>query len=73
MIIDYKMPDMNGIELIKWTKTFLRSEGVAEEDFPRFAFRAQQFWELLTPEKVNEIFDLGIKREDVLERITKSK
>jgi CheY-like chemotaxis protein len=46
IILDYKMPGMNGIELIKWIKFYLNSKGVAPEDMPKFAFRAQQFWEL---------------------------
>jgi hypothetical protein len=34
------MPGMNGIELIKWTRDYLKSKGVKPEDFPKFAFRA---------------------------------
>lgn len=40
VIIDYLMPGMNGIELIKWTKEYLSSKGVVPEEFPKFAFRA---------------------------------
>ena len=64
------MPGMNGIELIKWTREFLDSKGVEMEEMPKFAFRAQQFWEL-SPGTIQEIFDLGIKSEDVIEKVTK--
>jgi hypothetical protein len=37
---------------------------------PHFAFRAQQFWEL-APEQIKEIFDLGVKSEDVIEKLLK--
>ena len=37
---------------------------------PHFAFRAQQFWEL-PPDQIREIFDLGVKSEDVIEKVVK--
>ena len=41
IIIDYKMPGMDGVELIKWTRDYLKKKRVAPEDMPHFAFRAQ--------------------------------
>lgn len=64
------MPGMNGVELIKWTKTFFSSKGVPDEELPRFAFRGQQFWDL-PPEKVREIFELGVKSRDIIEKVIK--
>ena len=72
IIIDYKMPGMNGIELINWTRNFLSHKKVSEEDMPRFAFRAQQFWDL-SPETIREIFDMGIKTEDIIEKVIDKK
>ena len=37
---------------------------------PHFAFRAQQFWEL-PPETIREVFDLGVKLEDIIEKVIK--
>jgi CheY-like chemotaxis protein len=70
IIIDFKMPGLNGIELINIVTKFLESKGVPTEDMPRFAFRAQQFWEL-SSDIIREIFDLGIKSEDIIEKVTK--
>jgi CheY-like chemotaxis protein len=41
IIIDYKMPGMDGVELIKWTREYLKKKRVEPEDMPHFAFRAQ--------------------------------
>ena len=60
MILDYKMPGMNGVELIKLTREYLTAQDVPPEEMPKFAFRAQQFFELPL-ETIEEIFDLGIK------------
>ena len=40
IVLDYKMPGLNGVELIKWTKEYLSEQGVPPEDMPKFAFRA---------------------------------
>jgi CheY-like chemotaxis protein len=48
-IIDYRMPVMNATRLITETLQFMQENRVAVEDRPRFAFRADKFWEL-TPE-----------------------
>ena len=72
IIIDFKMPGMNGIELINWTRSFLSHKKVSEDDMPKFAFRAQQFYEL-SPETIRAIFDLGVKSEDVIEKIIDAK
>lgn len=61
---------MNGIELIKWTQKFLKGKGVSSEDMPVFAFRGQTFWDL-PPEKVREIFELGVKSRDIIEKVIK--
>lgn len=42
---------------------------MSDQEMPRFAFRAQQFYEL-PPEEVKRLQDLGIKTDDVLEKIT---
>lgn len=70
IIVDYKMPGLTGVELIKWTREYLRKKGTLPEDMPSFAFRAQQFWEL-PPDEIREVFDLGIKSEDVIEKVVK--
>ena len=70
VILDYKMPGMNGVELIKWAREYLTAKDVPPEEMPKFAFRAQQFWEL-SAQTIQEIFDLGIKSEDVIEKVTK--
>lgn len=59
---------MNGIDLIKWTRKYLADKGVDPEDMPLFTFRAQQMWEL-SPDIIQEIFDLGIKSADVFEKV----
>ena len=64
------MPGMDGVELIKWTRDYLKKKRVAPEDMPHFAFRAQQFWEL-PPDQIREVFDLGVKSEDVIEKLVK--
>ena len=64
------MPGLNGVELIKWTREYLKKKGVDPTEMPQFAFRAQQFWEL-SPESVSEVFSLGIKSEDVIEKMVK--
>ena len=64
------MPGMNGIELIKKITQFLEKNKVEKEDMPRFAFKAQQFWEL-PPETIKQVFELGIKQEDIIEKVTK--
>ena len=46
VIIDFKMPGMNGLELIRWTKDYFTNKGILEDQLPKFVFRAQQFWEL---------------------------
>jgi len=70
IVIDYKMPGMDGIELIKWTKEYMQKKRVEPANMPHFAFRAQQFWEL-PPEQIRKVFDLGIKSEDVIEKVVK--
>ena len=64
------MPDMNGIEVINWVRDYLRKKGVETEDLPRFAFRGEKFYELPS-ETIQQIFELGVKSEDVIEKIVK--
>jgi hypothetical protein len=64
------MPGMNGIEVINWVRDYLRNKGVEQDDMPRFAFRGQHFFEL-PPETIQQIFELGIKPEDVIEKMVK--
>lgn len=63
---------MNGVELIKWTRDFMSSHNVSEKDMPRFGFRAQQFWDL-PPQTIRDIFDLGVKSDDVIEKVIEVK
>lgn len=72
VILDYKLPGLLGDELITWTKTYLSEQGVGEDEMPHFAFRAQQFYSL-PPEKIKDIFDMGIKTDQILEKITRKK
>ena len=72
IIMDYKMPGMTGTELIKQVKRFLGGENVKDSKMPRFAFKAQLFWEL-PPETVREILDLGVKTEDVIDKFQNKK
>jgi len=69
VIIDYHMPGMNGIDVVKQTRDFLTSKGVQPDEMPRFAFRAQQFWDL-PPESVREILKHGFKMDDIFEKVT---
>jgi hypothetical protein len=48
----------------------MQSRGVDEENAPRFAFRAQQFFELPL-QTINEIYSLGVKQEDILDQVSK--
>ena len=72
MILDQRMPGMLGDELIRWTRQYLSAKGVSEDEMPHFAFRAQQFWDL-PPEKVKDILDMGIKTDEILEKVTRKK
>ena len=46
VIIDYKMREMNGIQLIEQARNFLRSENVSQNEMPVFALKNEQFWDL---------------------------
>ena len=61
------MTGMLGSDLIKETQAFLKSFNVSEICMPRFAFKAT-FWDL-PAEQIDEIFKLGIKAEDVIEKL----
>lgn len=39
IVIDYKMPGKNGIEVIKWIRKYLKGKRINPEDMPKFAFR----------------------------------
>lgn len=67
-IVDYRMPVMNATRLITDTQQYMKEHRVANEDKPRFAFRAEKFWEL-TPEQIEEVFALGVKSDDVIEKM----
>ena len=66
IILEENMPGMSGTELIKWTQKFLSEKKIQPEDYPKFAFRAQDFW-TLSSEKIRKFFIYGVKREDILE------
>ena len=50
----------------------MSQNNVSASDMPRFTFRSQQFWDL-PPETIQEIFDLGVKSENVIEKVTEAK
>ena len=61
---------MDGVELIKWTQDYFKKKKIKPQEMPHFAFRAQQFWEL-PPDQIRQVFDLGVKSEDVIEKLVK--
>ena len=64
------MPGMDGVELIKWTQDYFKKKKIKPQEMPHFAFRAKQFWEL-PPDQIRQVFDLGVKSEDVIEKLVK--
>ena len=46
VVIDYYMPGMGALELIKETRNFLQDRRVSESEMPKFVMRAAQFFEL---------------------------
>jgi CheY-like chemotaxis protein len=54
VIIDYNMPRMNGLQLIRWTRDYFWNHAIPFNELPVFAFRAQQFSEL-TPNIISEL------------------
>jgi CheY-like chemotaxis protein len=60
VIIDYKMPRMNGLQLIRWTRDYFLNHAIPFSELPVFAFRAQQFYEL-PPDIIAELNGLGLK------------
>jgi CheY-like chemotaxis protein len=69
VIIDYKMRDMNGIQLIEQARNFLRSMDVPTNEMPVFAFKDQQFWEL--PLEITQTaFSLGVQTHHLIKKIT---
>jgi CheY-like chemotaxis protein len=41
VIIDYNMPGMNGLQLIRWTRDYFLNHAIPFKELPVFAFRAQ--------------------------------
>lgn len=72
VLIDFHMPELGGVQLISETRTFMEAQGVRADHAPHFAFRAQTFWDL-SQEQMDEVFSLGITRQDILEQITSAK
>ncbi len=68
ILIDYKMPGINGPTLIKLTRLFLESKEVSLDNMPVFAFKGLNFMELMAQES-QEIYDLGIKPIDIVDRL----
>ena len=69
VIIDYNMPGMNGIQLIRWTRDYFLNHAIPFKELPVFAFRAQQFYEL-APDIIAQLNEYGVKNQDVIEKIT---
>ena len=72
VIIDYKMPRMNGLQLIRWTRDYFLNHSIPYSEMPVFAFRAEQFYEL-PPDIIAELNSFGVKNEDVIQKITNVK
>jgi CheY-like chemotaxis protein len=60
VIIDYNMPGMNGLQLIRWTRDYFLNHAIPFSELPVFAFRAQQFYEL-PPDIIAELNGFGVK------------
>lgn len=68
VIIDYNMPGMNGLQLIRWVRDYFVNHAIPLRELPVFAFRSQQFAEL-SPGIINQLSEYGVKSEDVIDKI----
>ena len=59
VIIDYKMREMDGIQLIEQARNFLNNMNVSPDEMPVFAFKQEHFWDLPL-EITQKIFSLGV-------------
>ena len=72
VIMDYNMPGMNGIQLIRWVRDYFLNHAIPFKELPVFAFRVQQFYEL-APDIIAQLNELGVKKEEVIDKITNVK
>ena len=59
VIIDYKMREMDGIQLIEQARNFLNNMNVSPDEMPVFAFKQEHFWDLPL-EITQKVFSLGV-------------
>ena len=59
VIIDYKMREMDGIQLIEQARNFLNNMDVSPDEMPVFAVKQEHFWDLPL-EITQKIFSLGV-------------
>jgi CheY-like chemotaxis protein len=69
VIIDYKMREMNGIQLIEQARNFLRTKNVSQNEMPVFALKNEQFWDLPL-EITQRAFHLGVQTHHLIKKIT---
>ena len=72
VIIDFKMREMNGIQLIEQARNLLRNMNVSLNEMPVFAFKDENFWDLPI-EITQRAFTLGVQTHHLIKKITEVK